>query len=139
MVNQWETEPYEQNTYHAEERIHTTGKGIKVRSKSELMIADKLDLQRLPYRYDALIYSGRYTFSPDFMILTTEGIKYWEHCGMMGFPQYRKRNQWKLAMYDKMGIVPWKNLIITYDSEDGGVNLGIIESEIRNKLLPIRP
>jgi len=137
-AEKWAEEPYPQNTLYLEEKIHTTGRGLKVRSKSELFIADKLDTYLLPFRYDGIIYFEDYAFSPDFMIPTTEGMKYWEHCGKMADPKYRKRNQWKLTMYDKMGIVPWKNLIITYDSEDGGLNLGIIEAEIRNKLLPIK-
>ena len=31
--------------------------------------------------------------------------------------------------------MPWRNLIVTYDEYDGGINLAVIESEIRNKLL----
>ncbi len=137
-ANKWAEGPYPQNTLYAEEKIHTTGRGLKVRSKSELFIADKLDAYVLPYQYDGIIYFENHAFSPDFMIPTTDGMKYWEHCGKMADPKYRKRNQWKLMMYDKMGIVPWKNLIITYDSEDGGLDLRIIESEIVNKLLPIK-
>jgi len=38
-------------------------------------------------------------------------------------------------MYERMGIVPWKNLIVTYDTEDGGLSSAVIEAEIRNKLL----
>lgn len=137
-ANQWAEGPYPQNTLYPEEKIHTTGRGLKVRSKSELFIADKLDTYILPFQYDGIIYFEHYAFSPDFMIPTMEGVKYWEHCGMMANPKYRKRNKWKLAMYDKMGIVPWKNLIVTYDSEDGGLDLRIIEAEIKNKLLPIK-
>lgn len=137
-ANKWAEGPYPQNTLYPEEKIHTTGRGLKVRSKSELFIADKLDTFLLSYQYDGIIHFEDYAFSPDFMIPTIEGMKYWEHCGKMADPKYRKRNQWKLTMYDKMGIVPWKNLIVTYDSEDGGLDLRIIEAEIRNKLLPIR-
>ena len=36
-------------------------------------------------------------------------------------------------MYESVGVVPWKNLIVTYDDEDGNINVGIIESEIKNK------
>lgn len=54
---------------------------------------------------------------------------------MMSDPRYRASNKWKLDQYEKIGIVPWKNLIITYDTEDGGINTGIIESEIINKIL----
>ncbi|MCQ4635662.1 hypothetical protein NE619_02885 [Anaerovorax odorimutans] len=46
-----------------------------------------------------------------------------------------KRHKWKLAMYEKAGIVPWKNLIVTYDDENGNLDARIIEAEIINKLL----
>lgn len=134
-ATQWAQAKYEQNTYRPEEKIHRTLSGLRVRSKSELMIADKLELYELPFRYEAMIYFEQYSFSPDFMIMTKDGIVYWEHCGMMTNPHYKRNNEWKLRMYEKMGIVPWKNLIITYDTEDGGLDLRIIESEIVNKLI----
>ena len=34
-----------------------------------------------------------------------------------------------------LGFRPWDNMIVTYDTSDGNVDLRIIESEIRNKLL----
>ena len=40
-----------------------------------------------------------------------------------------------MNMYERAGIVPWKNLIVTYDDEYGGIDTRIIEAEIRNKLL----
>lgn len=135
IVNDWASEPYEQNTRNLHEKIHITGRGLRVRSKSELIIADKLDQYHIIYRYDSLIYFENHVFSPDFIFMTKNGLMYWEHCGKMSEPGYRSSNEWRLSNYKRMGIVPWKNLIITYDMEDGGLNLGIIESEIRNKLL----
>lgn len=38
-------------------------------------------------------------------------------------------------MYERAGIVPWKNLIVTYDDETGNLDLRMIEAEIRNRLL----
>lgn len=137
-AGRWAAGAYKQNSLYLEEKIHTTGRGLKVRSKSELFIADKLDMYGLLFQYDAMIYFEDHAFSPDFTIPTTDGMRYWEHCGRMDEPHYRSRNKWKLTMYEKMGIVPWKNLIITYDSEDGGLNVGIIDAEIKNKLLPIK-
>lgn len=131
----WASEPYEQNTRNLHEKIHITSKGLRVRSKSELIIADKLDQYNIVYRYDSLLYFENHVFSPDFVFMTKDGLLYWEHCGKMADPGYRSSNEWRLGNYKRMGIVPWKNLIITYDMEDGGLNLGVIEAEIRNKLL----
>ena len=45
----------------------------------------------------------------------------------MDDPDYRKRNAEKLAAYEENGIVPWDNLIITYDS-DGSIDLSLAEA-----------
>lgn len=132
----WASAPYEANRFRTEEKIHVTSRGLRVRSKSELIIAEKLDQYEIPYRYEQMLYFENHSFSPDFTILPGRKLFYWEHCGMMDVPQYRRNNRWKIDMYEKAGIVPWKNLIITYDMEDGGINSGVIESEIVNRLLP---
>ena len=132
----WASQPYEANHFRPEEKIHVTSWGLRVRSKSELIIAEKLDQYEIPYRYEQMLHFENHSFSPDFTILPGRKPFYWEHCGMMGVPQYRRNNRWKIDMYERAGIVPWKNLIITYDMEDGGINSGIIESEIVNRLLP---
>lgn len=134
----WATAEYNQSTYNPHEKIQLSVGGLRVRTKSELLIADRLEAYQLPFRYEETVGYRQYDFSPDFSIMTKEGIIYWEHCGLMSDPRYRRRNEWKLQIYNKMGIVPWKNLIITYDTEDGGLDLRIIESEIVNKLLPIK-
>ena len=38
-----------------------------------------------------------------------------------------KRNAEKLSVYEENGIVPWDNLIITYD-KDGSIDLSIAEA-----------
>lgn len=131
----WANAPYEQNPSYPEQKIHKTNKGLWVRSKSELIIAEKLDSYGIPYRYDAVIYYRGHTLSPDFTFMTANGLIYWEHCGLMGQAKYRNHNKWKLSVYEQMGIVPWNNLIITYDTEDGGLSSGIIDAEIHNKLM----
>ena len=60
---------------------------------------------------------------------------YWEHCGLTSNSQYMSHHKWKLDIYEEMGIVPWKNLIVTYDDENGNLNIPLIESEIINKVL----
>lgn len=129
--------PYRQNTKNLQEKKHITSRGLRVRSKSELLIAEKLYEYGIPFRYDALIGNALHTLSPDFMFSVDGHIWYWEHCGMMGAPAYRARNEWKLAVYREMGIFPWKNLIVTYDTEDGIMDMRVIDAEIKNKLLSL--
>lgn len=134
-ADKWAAADYWRNGKNPEELRHITTKGLRVRSKSELIIAEKLDSYGIPYRYDQVIRSRYNLFSPDFTFNTANGLFYWEHCGKMADPDYRDYNKWKLSEYESIGIVPWKNLIITYDSTDGDLDVRIIDAEIRNRLL----
>ncbi len=119
-----------------EKKIHLTSKGLAVRSKSELLLAEKFYEFKVPCRYEQVLKIGKYTLAPDFTLLAESGkIFYWEHCGLTGNLAYMKKHKWKMDVYESAGIVPWKNLIVTYDNEQGAVDLPVIESEIRNKLL----
>ena len=131
----WDTKPYQQSEYKQEKRIHTTSRGLKVRSKSELLIAEKLYEHHIPFRYEEILWYGNTEFAPDFTIRTRDNrLIYWEHCGMTNNEKYINHHKWKMSIYEKMDIVPWKNLIITYDDESGIISIPIIESEIINKL-----
>ncbi len=134
-VKEWMGEEYVQSDFRPWEKTHTTSTGIKVRSKSEVVIADKLALHGVPFRYEEVIYIENYRFVPDFIMMVQGELKYWEHCGKVNDLGYMKKHNWKLERYEKAGIVPWKNLILTYDDENGGIDSRIIESEIMNKLL----
>lgn len=134
-ADKWASASYRRNGKNPEHLTHISAKGLRVRSKSELIIVEMLDHYGIPYRYEQVIRIGHHLFSPDFIIWTENGLIYWEHCGMMATPDYREYNKWKLSVYDSADIVPWRNLIITYDNEDGDLDARIIDAEIRNKLL----
>ncbi len=111
-----------------DKHIHETLAKDKVRSKSEVLIADRLFNAGIPYRYeeklvleeDVLGPESLQTYYPDFTILkkSTREIVYWEHLGKMGDPAYCRDNLAKLHVYMRHGIVQGKNLIITYESSD---------------------
>ena len=52
-AQKWCAESYETNSSHPEHLIHTTLAGHKVRSKSEVIIANLLYTNHIPYRYEA--------------------------------------------------------------------------------------
>ncbi len=132
----WMAEPFDQSTYKTWEKEHVTAKGLRVRSKSEVIIAERLDYYEILYHYEQILYIRQYDFAPDFTILTRKGPVWWEHCGKVNDPAYIRKHNWKLSMYEKAGIVPWKNLIVTYDDENGNFDSRIVEAEITNKILP---
>ena len=114
--------------YYAENLVYKTEKGEMVRSKSELIIANMLFENHVPYTYEKELDIGGFRKIPDFTIEDEESgdIWYWEHCGMMNDASYRKRWEAKKKLYAENGIVEGKNLIIT--KEDGH---GFDSSEIK--------
>lgn len=97
--------------------VHKTARGELVRSKSEVIIANALHYHNLDYVYEPeLVLNGKVK-RPDFKIedADTGDVWYWEHCGMMDDPKYKRRWEEKKSFYQKNGIEEGKNLIVTYD------------------------
>ena len=120
--------------------IHRTERGELVRSKSELVIADKLHARGIEYTYEQplLLPNGR-TRYPDFTITDhAMGVTYfWEHLGMLHDPAYRARWARKRAEYVESGIAHHKDgggprgtLIETRDEPSGGLDAAAIASLI---------
>lgn len=131
----WVAAEYERSGYELHRKTHITARGLQLRSKSEVIIAERLDYYDIAYRYEQLLYIGGYSFAPDFTILTQRGKVYWEHCGIVNDKSYMNKHNWKMQMYETGGIVPWKNLIVTYDNEEGHMDTRLIDAEIINKLM----
>ncbi|MDO5331666.1 MAG: hypothetical protein Q4E99_03215, partial [Bacillota bacterium] len=132
----WATEPFEQCSFRPEERRQITSRGLKVRSKSEMFIAEKLYDYGLEFRYEEVFHAGNMQLVPDFTIRRADGkIFIWEHQGLTSVQTYIERQTKKAQLYASIGYVPWDNLIVTYDNSDGIIDLRIVESEIKNKLL----
>jgi hypothetical protein len=114
----WCAESYETNHSHPEHLIHTTLAGHKVRSKSEVIIANLLYTNHIPYRYEAALPLKEFTAYPDFTIMhpVTNKIFYWEHFGMMDNAPYCDTACNKLKTYCYNGIFPSMQLITTYET-----------------------
>jgi hypothetical protein len=132
----WSAE-YIQSSYRPEEKTNITSQGLRVRSKGELAIAEMLYRYEIPFRYEPELKIDQYTFAPDFQLMARRNgaFWYWEHCGLPYNEDYMKKHKWKISMYEREGIVPWENLIVTYNDRQGNINMAIVESEIKNKLL----
>jgi hypothetical protein len=117
--------------------IHITSKGEKVRSKSEVIIANELYHAGINYTYEKkLLLKDGTKWLPDFTLQLSGGEEiYWEHLGMSGNPGYSKRWENKKEVYAENGIA--KNngrLIITQDDVLGGFNTIKIKEIIQNLL-----
>lgn len=120
-----------------ESKTSLAGDGTMMRSRGEIVIAEKLRQYGIPFRYEAEFSIPDIPYTPDFMIRRPRDWKifYWEHFGDVNDRAYMKRNGRKLEIYEDYGIVPWDNLIITYDTWDGGVNTPLIEAMIHAWLI----
>lgn len=117
--------------------IHRTRKGISVRSKSELIIADLLFAKDVEFSYERPFVGADGTWrSPDFTVEDdTTGTTYlWEHLGLLHRPDYRRRWESKLAWYRDNGVLPHAEgggvngvLVTTEDGEDGSISSADIE------------
>lgn len=136
-TSDWEKEPYEQLSYQNEStKWQISSFGMRFRSKSELLIAEALHRYNIAFHYEEILHFRDSMYAPDFTIKCPNGkIVYWEHEGLTNSTEYLNRQIKKSQVYASNGIVPWDNLIITYDNTEGVIDLRIVESEIKNKLL----
>ena len=125
FAKKWQSVDYEKKPFAPDAPELFTSRGERVRSKSEIIIADVLTRLGIPYRYEYPVEltteSGEHRlFHPDFLCLNlrTREEFLWEHLGMMDDAEYSARAVRKLALYEKNGIFPGKNLIISMETSE---------------------
>ena len=138
-ANKWCAEIFYQQKKTEAHKFETLGKNL-VRSKSEVIIADRLFKAGIPYRYEQLLLLDKRTmlkYYPDFTILNkkTRKIFYWEHLGRLGDPAYCADNLVKLEDYARHGIIQGKNLILTYECDGKPLSTTLTDILIKEFLL----
>ena len=137
FVEQWLNMPYNHMGFGDNDPEYYTPKGERVRSKSELLIADALIRNNIPYRYECPVYEGGYLIGvPDFNCLNVRQRKdyYWEHLGMMSDSTYADKNVIKLEKYSLANDFDESRLILTFETENHPLNTRVIEEKIRRYL-----
>lgn len=133
---EWWRMPYKEYWGYPENKVKTTSRGQKVRSLSELLIAEALYKYSIPFHYEQELKIDGKMYAPDF---TFEGwdrnLFYLDYFGMMSNPKYAKKNILKLDDYYDIGLIPGDNLITVFDSK-GIVNMEMIEAIIKNEIIP---
>lgn len=115
-----------------------TSTGIRVRSKSEVLIADALTRHNIPFRYEYPLQLKRsydnipVNLNPDFMCLNvrTRQEFYWEHFGLMDDPDYAKKAAAKLRLYAENNILSGHNLIFTMETQTEPLSTRVLEKLI---------
>ena len=125
FIRKWESKEYQGKEFDETMSELYTAKGERVRSKSEVIIADILNQEGIPYLYERPLYlKGWGNVYPDFTVLNVRERKelYYEHFGMMDDPNYVEKALQKIALYQQNGIFPGKNLILTYETKKMPIN-----------------
>lgn len=136
--------PTQAPDFRPEGLIHRTDRGEKVRSKSEVIIANTLHNLGLDYRYEfpleGSIQAG--VRRPDFVVFDMQHRPIlWEHLGMLHDDRYSKKWNEKLVWYEANGFIIEENLFLTRDEADGSLDSQsirktalLIQSKVNQKL-----
>ncbi|MGU9937962.1 ATP-dependent DNA helicase [Empedobacter brevis] len=108
-------------------RIYLTENGERVRSKSEVIIANQLKENEINYTYEENLTIGNVNLHPDFTLIIDNITYYWEHLGMLDDKKYRTNWDRKKKTYASLGITEESTLIITTEED-------IIENRIMKKV-----
>jgi hypothetical protein len=105
---------------YAAHLIYRTTRGEFVRSKSEVLIAEKLNTLGIAYQYERPLEgttrAGR--LRPDFSFVDDSGnVVLWEHLGRMDKANYREGWEWKRQWYAQNGYTEGKNLFTTTEQQ----------------------
>lgn len=137
-IKQWESVSYHRKGFDENAPEFYTAKGERVRSKSEIMIADTLTRLGIPYRYEYPIHiAGIGIVHVDFFCLNIRTRKAlpWEHFGMLSDPAYADLTVNKLEKYIAAGYFPGSELILTFETSSRPLSSRVITLTIKEYLL----
>ena len=124
---------YRQNNFFAEDLIHISNGGIVLRSKSEKLIANRLEEWKVTFLYEYPLIIGDKTIYPDFTIIKDNGeIIYWEHFGKMNDDDYFAKSCERHRFYRNNGFSDHTNLIITW--EEDLLDMNVIDHIIMTRI-----
>lgn len=138
FVKEWQSVSYGGKPFDYSSSEYYTAKGERVRSKSEVIIADTLARLGIPYRYEFPLDLKNKSFPiyPDFCCLNLRTRKevYWEHFGMMDDQEYANKAVSKIRDLQESGYFAGENAIFTFESAALPLNAKFIE-KLAEKML----
>lgn len=132
----WQAMEYQHKPFFEDSANLFTAKGERVRSKSEVIIADTLFRLGIPYRYEFPIKLQKFSVHPDFYCLNLRTRKEfaWEHLGMMDSQEYATSAVEKLNAYENAGFFPGDNFIISLETSGTPLSSKVVEKIARHYL-----
>lgn len=113
--------------------------GITMKSKSEVIIANRLCAFGIPYVYEERVSfdDGEHFIYPDFIVLNKRTRKqlYWEHFGKISDEDYVTKQQKKLEDYARNNIFPGDGLLVTFESKGRSLNTEYVDLLIKRYLV----
>ena len=102
------------------------------------MIADKLYMLGIPYRYEFPVkVKGYGIVYPDFLLLNKRTREEYllEHFGMIDKPDYANKATRKIHLYANSGYVVGKNLLLSWETSDIPMDMRTVEKMVTASLL----
>ena len=132
FVREWQETPYNSKPISDDVPVFVTMKGERVRSKSEQIIADRLYINDIPYKYECPLRVGNRIIHPDFTILRRSDRKelYHEHCGKLDDTKYTKDNLPRINDYILNGF--GDRLFLSFESSVVPLDVRVIDKMIND-------
>ena len=73
----WGLQDYRQSEHRPEGLTQLTSFGLRLRSRAEVLIAEKLHEYGIPFRYEQVLQIGRKSYAPDFTFEAADGSEFW--------------------------------------------------------------
>ena len=135
-IEVWLKQPYKQKPFLPDSPEIYTENNERVRSKSEKIIADKLAILGIPYRYEyPMIIPGIGSIHPDFLLLDVKErtTVIYEHFGIMQDPVYSRNTLRKIDAYENSGYMLGSKLLCTFESENHVLDMRHFEKMMLNR------
>lgn len=134
FVSKWKNTKFTGLDFPTDYPEYYTRQNLRVRSKSEVIIADILDEVGIPFLYEKPLKLRTGTVHPDFTLLNIKTRKelYWEHLGMMDDVDYRNNAFFKLRNYEANGLYPYESIIWTFETGKYPLNTKDIRKMVKN-------
>lgn len=129
-VSKWLSLQYEGLPFKENAPEFYSNKGERMRSKSEVIIANALAAHNVPYLYECPVeLEDLGIVYPDFRILNVRKRKelFWEHFGLIDDREYRDDALVKIEKYHQSGFCQGDNFIYTMETIRKPLNVKYVE------------
>lgn len=138
FIENWKNESLPPKKFDPEDKSsHYTDNGERVRSKSEVMIANLFLKRGVLYLYEPGLQLNERVIYPDFRVLNRRIRKtfYFENFGMMDNPEYSAKAVQKINAYILNGFLPGDGLIYSMETSEHPLDMRVVERMIDRYLV----